>query len=275
MSIGERLEEARKRRGVSIREASDATKIRGEYLTFMEDDTIEKIDLPKIYVRGFLKNYAVFLKLNPDQILTDLDAHEISRASDETQPHHSGQADGRTKRGIFGHMEIPEDPTKPTHNTPKSSPRPKDTEPNFITTLTDNTLYLKIGVGVAAFLVLTLLVIILINVLGGNDSPALNPELGTSLTTTSQNEATTKTPIVSGPEIITLRAIDNVTLIIDQVDPAERLYQGTLTAGQVQSLEKTGAVSIRFSNGSAVEIIQADGKIVRPNQASIGRIIVK
>ena len=30
-TIGERLEEARKRKGISIREASEATKIRSEY----------------------------------------------------------------------------------------------------------------------------------------------------------------------------------------------------------------------------------------------------
>ena len=31
-TIGERLEEARKKRGLSLREAAEATKIRGDYL---------------------------------------------------------------------------------------------------------------------------------------------------------------------------------------------------------------------------------------------------
>ena len=56
-TIGERLEEARKRKGVSIREAADATKIRGDYLQKFESNQFD-IGLTEIYVRGFLRNYA-------------------------------------------------------------------------------------------------------------------------------------------------------------------------------------------------------------------------
>jgi cytoskeleton protein RodZ len=72
-TIGERLEEARKKKGVSIREAAEATKIRGEYLQSFEGNKFD-LDLSEIYLRGFLRSYATFLKLAPDRILGDYEA---------------------------------------------------------------------------------------------------------------------------------------------------------------------------------------------------------
>ena len=69
-TIGERLEEARKRKGISIREASEATKIRSEYLHKLESNSFD-LGLPEIYIRGFLRNYAVYLKLNGDKLVAD------------------------------------------------------------------------------------------------------------------------------------------------------------------------------------------------------------
>src|SRR5476649_2656841 len=72
-SIGERLEEARKRKGVSIREAAEATKIRGDYLHKLETNKFD-LGLTPLYVRGFLRNYAHWLKLPADKLVGDFDA---------------------------------------------------------------------------------------------------------------------------------------------------------------------------------------------------------
>ena len=65
-SIGERLEEARKKKGISIREAAEATKIRGEYLQKFEGNQFE-IGLTDIYTRGFLRGYANYLRIPSDR----------------------------------------------------------------------------------------------------------------------------------------------------------------------------------------------------------------
>jgi cytoskeleton protein RodZ len=70
-TIGERLEEARKRKGISIREAAEATKIRGDYLQKFESNQFD-LNLAEIYVRGFLRSYALFLKLPAEKIVNDL-----------------------------------------------------------------------------------------------------------------------------------------------------------------------------------------------------------
>ena len=47
-TIGERLEDARKRKGISIREAAEATKIRGDYLQRFESNQFD-LSLADIY----------------------------------------------------------------------------------------------------------------------------------------------------------------------------------------------------------------------------------
>ena len=72
MAIGQKLEEARNRKGISIREASESTKIRGDYLSAFESNNFE-IKLPEVYLRGFVRLYARFLDIDQDAILADLD----------------------------------------------------------------------------------------------------------------------------------------------------------------------------------------------------------
>ncbi len=72
-TIGERLEEARKRKGISIREAAEQTKIRSDYLQKFEGNSFA-IDLPALYIRGFLRTYARFLELDPERLVNDVDA---------------------------------------------------------------------------------------------------------------------------------------------------------------------------------------------------------
>ncbi len=96
-TIGERLEEARKRKGISIREAAEATKIRGDYLHKFESNQFD-IKLPDIYIRGFLRIYASFLKLPPEKINADYLALGLGEG---------GRPAGRgLNREIYGKMEI-------------------------------------------------------------------------------------------------------------------------------------------------------------------------
>ena len=68
-TIGEKIEETRKRKGISLSEAAEATKIRRDFLLNIESNEYD-YDLPEIYKRGFIKNYAKYLKLNPDKVLS-------------------------------------------------------------------------------------------------------------------------------------------------------------------------------------------------------------
>jgi cytoskeleton protein RodZ len=72
MPVGQKLEEARKRKGASLREVSESTKIRGDYLSAIEAGNYE-INLPEVYLRGFVRLYSKFLGLDQDAMVTELD----------------------------------------------------------------------------------------------------------------------------------------------------------------------------------------------------------
>jgi cytoskeletal protein RodZ len=74
--VGEMLQNARERKGVDLFRAERDTKIRLKYLAALEDSDYEALP-PLVYTKGFLRNYAIYLGLDPEDILT--------RWRDETQ----------------------------------------------------------------------------------------------------------------------------------------------------------------------------------------------
>lgn len=97
-TIGERLEEARKRKGISIREAAEATKIRGDYLHKFENNQFD-IKLPEIYVRGFLRIYGNYLKLPSEKLVADYLALGLGEGGRPQQSR-------GLNREIYGKIEI-------------------------------------------------------------------------------------------------------------------------------------------------------------------------
>src|SRR5687767_11855420 len=70
--MGAYLRAARRRRRVSIDRAAEQTRIRADFLMRMESDEFDF--LAPAYVRGFLKNYARFLRVDPEPLLEEFDA---------------------------------------------------------------------------------------------------------------------------------------------------------------------------------------------------------
>jgi cytoskeleton protein RodZ len=133
MTIGERLEEARKRKGVSIREAAEATKIRGDFLLSMENNSFD-INLPEIYVRGFLKNYARFLKVDPARILIDYEAYRLGSRPPGERLARGGAGSAASRHpethSAHRHGESP-DPSGYETEEPERRPTITSTRPSF------------------------------------------------------------------------------------------------------------------------------------------------
>ncbi len=67
-SLPERLYAARERKGVDLYRAERDTKIRARYLGALERGDYK--ELPgAVYTKGFLRNYALYLGLDPDDVL--------------------------------------------------------------------------------------------------------------------------------------------------------------------------------------------------------------
>src|SRR5215210_9510397 len=66
--LPDRLSAARERKGVDLIRAERDTKIRVRYLSALERGDYR--DLPgAVYTKGFLRNYAIYLSLDPEDVL--------------------------------------------------------------------------------------------------------------------------------------------------------------------------------------------------------------
>lgn len=68
-TLGEKLKRKRKSLGLEIHQVEKALKIRAKYLKALEDEEWIKLP-PDPYTKGFLKSYALYLKLDPQKILS-------------------------------------------------------------------------------------------------------------------------------------------------------------------------------------------------------------
>src|SRR5678816_716007 len=67
-TVGDLLLAARERKGVDLYRAERDTKIRARYLAALERGDYR--ELPgAVYTKGFLRNYALYLGLDPDEVL--------------------------------------------------------------------------------------------------------------------------------------------------------------------------------------------------------------
>jgi len=80
---GELLRAAREKKGVSLSDAEEATRIRARYLEALESG--DAAGLPaKVYIEGFLRNYAVYLGLSASDVMA------AYRRGEEQEPNQVG-----------------------------------------------------------------------------------------------------------------------------------------------------------------------------------------
>jgi cytoskeletal protein RodZ len=65
--LGELLKEARQNKGVSLEQVEEEIKIRKKYLQALEEEDFS-IMPSEVYVKGFLRNYAIYLGLDPEEV---------------------------------------------------------------------------------------------------------------------------------------------------------------------------------------------------------------
>ncbi len=253
-SIGERLEEARKKKGISIREAAEATKSRGDYLSQFENNRFD-INLTEIYVRGFLRSYASYLKLSADKILNDYSA--LGRGETRRQP----------SREIYGRMDVSiasaddRNDVAVAEEAAPAAPAHRQATVNRGSTMTsdpaiDPALLFKFGkwAGIAVIILLFLWGVKSIFD-GSKSAPAAhNPP------------AVVAKPAAPAPvaeNTITLVALNPVRVTVVARTPddkeGEEIFSGTMARGQTQEVPWPGVGSI-FIKANAGENLQIEYK---------------
>ncbi len=275
-SIGERLEEARKRKGISLREAAEATKIRSDFLAYFEQDKFD-YDLPDLYKRGFLKNYARYLRLDPDKLLTDYNAQQLSNtraprkgASElfgqiEIKKSENAEAEKATKTETTGYGHISSRPAAAQEND-EAEPEEEDNDKVF---------YLKIGLVFVGTLALVFIVFGLIKaILSSNTDDVTTGDLGepAAITESAQPQpSATSGDTAAKSDEITLVASGTVYVLVKQQQDNEILYRDTMSAGETVTLKKSGGVDILFTAGENI-LIEHAGERMRPSSSGTAKI---
>src|SRR5579862_6289123 len=84
-ALGERIRATREARGLSLSDVAEQIRIRSVYLAAIEDENWPAIGAP-IYVRGFLRTYARFLALSPEEAVSDFNTEMGDKEMFEPAP---------------------------------------------------------------------------------------------------------------------------------------------------------------------------------------------
>lgn len=222
--IGERLEDARKRKGVSIREAAELTKVRGDYLQKFEASNFE-IDLPPLYLRGFVRTYAKFLGLDPERIVEDLDE----------QLRQSGKPFRREQREPLARLEIA---------TPRGPANEERTEPVRRVVRREPILNKRaIALLTIAALAVTC-VALLISMLASRRA--------------AKPAAPKATPTAIAPaetaQTLVLTALDGTRVQVIRESDKAVLFDGSLQRGESKTFQKLGRLSITIEVGKNIRM---------------------
>ena len=72
-TVAEQLRKAREAKNLSVHEAAEATKIRTDHIAALESGDFDVFPAA-VYIRGFVRTYATYLKLNTPAVLEQLNS---------------------------------------------------------------------------------------------------------------------------------------------------------------------------------------------------------
>lgn len=246
-TIGERLQQARQRIGLSLDEVSDKLKIRKDWIIKFEANEFDS-KLPAVYAKGFLRSYVRFLKLNENVILSEYDAI-----------HNEEQTSNRIS---LGHLRIENLEEKTDKIGPQISnldlqeSSAKYVKPIF------QFVYFKKLIWVVVVGIFLGIICLIFNHFKKEEKAA----------TTSWEKETLYVPVTQEPkyEEITLVALDTVQVFVRQEKDKKRLFAGTLNKDERRPIAKEDVLQISYSEGNNLLIERADGSTIRPQKPGRG-----
>jgi len=226
VEIGNKLKEARESRGLTLEEVEEETKIRRKYILAMEQEQFQVLPGP-IYARAFLKNYARFLNIDPEEIL------------DVLKYIHSGE-------------DIQKD-------------IPKTVDKKAITTASIMRYWLYPAAALLIIILFVSLYYgtrgMWTNRIGVNDEEKPKTgEIGTQENTVLQQAPVQDNTVnISGVKIA-LNVKNDRSWISVAVD-GEQVFQGEIKAGEAKTFEGKEKILITLGNAGAVEVLE-NGKSI-------------
>lgn len=268
-TLGQKLEEARNRKGISIREAHEGTRIRGEYLAAFEQDNFD-LDLPPVYLKGFVKVYARFLGLDPEAILAELDvkqpasAQASRKAAIGTLSSEAADEEEGAGSAITGSSPTP----RVVEGRPPPSPIAPPTESGSPSILKP-ALFLISGIFVVAAIIVGV-----VWAMQDDPSPQPTPDANRSIRETPGHGPSVTPPNDSRAFTLTLLAfgpIDRLIILDEGSTPKKPPYEfKNLKLGDERVLQITDSFKCYSSSLENLKFIVNDGKENLPQGTGSG-----
>lgn len=255
-NIGERLEEARKRQGISIREAAEATKIRADFLIDFENNRFDQ-DLPDIYKRGFVKIYAKFLGMDVEKISADFSAQQL------------GYVPARKEKDSLGRVEV----------QGYKSPYVADEAEEHASDASDRAVYWKVGISLVLLFIVLGLVALFISLLSGGGSSSGNVSQNYVSSSSSQQSSSSQSQASAQAQPasreISLVATGECTVMVrESANKSNILYRGSLSTGERVPLEIPGKVEIVSTEVQNIQV-ERNGQIKRGVGSGLGKFYIE
>jgi cytoskeleton protein RodZ len=241
-TLGEWLRRTREAKGTTIEEVESHTRIRPRFLEALEAGDFGVFPGGEVQVRGFLRIYARYLGLSPDQVLAHYDKE--SRGIEIAPPAVPGEAQSASSDSS---------PAQPAQSQSLSVPAPTY-QPRRTNLLT------LIIVSVASIALITTVAVATIVTRGDDDRAPATPastavaESGSSSTATPTRSAPAVTPTFpvnpEGVVTLTLEATEHVWVHVMQ--DGQTVFRGLLASGQVETWSGQQVISVNTGNGAGL-----------------------
>ncbi len=267
LTIGQKLQEARKKRGLSLKDASDYLKIKLDFLSHFENDRFD-FNLPEVYMYGFLKLYANYLKMDVKAI--------TAQYSELKQVHPQGTYQKESRESL-GRMQFNK---KPQLIDDRLSSNFKVLENDLGGGADEEppTFKAKPSYKKPLFYLLGIAFLGIVSILGALLWGWLHKRGASSETVAIQSQPSEDTSTSARgdnhflEEILTLTAETEVHVVVRQDTDKQRLFSGTVGPKSPQTLSRKGPVKIHFSDGTSLIIQKANGQKIKPGRSGVGWI---
>lgn len=223
MEIGEVLRTQRESQGLSLADIEEETKIRARYLQALEEENFDEIP-GEAYCIGFLRNYARFLKIDPEPLLGQYRDQVTNKESSPSS------------------VIVEKSEKKPKKEFKPASPPTGSRIP-------------LIGLIIFAVLIFSVAYVFFIN---EGQAPSSTPPISQEQKADQQ-----ETPPPSTTDKLTIKLIGNQLCWVRVTVDGEIQFEGNLDNEETKEFEAEESIQVRLGNAGGVDVIY-NGKKVPP-----------
>jgi cytoskeletal protein RodZ len=250
--FGKQFVEARNVRGVTLEEAAEATKIKVEYLSAIEENNYN-FDLSDIYVRGFIKIYAKYLQMDVDAVMANCSIKEF-------EVPHSRTGKKVSYNTIVLNEKEKEEETEAGVNDSVPLAEKLQWLQGKVKKWIGNKYFFGLS---AAFVILLLLFVTCRKVFSQDDSHEKF----------SAKQIDEVLEVIEPPSIL-LIASGDVKVVVKEKSSERKIFSGHLEAGAVKKIPYASPIQVFYDSGEFLLIKRANGEPLYP-QPGRGAVAIK